>query len=111
MVVMLVVICERIVLMLMTMVVVVAVVMVIGLAVDPGALALPAAGLLLVDGGAQPLPVLLIPRTQRLAAEHQIVVFNDGGGYPWLARQVHLVGGRVGEVGGERARLRGAAWG
>jgi hypothetical protein len=71
------------------------------------ALALPAPRLLLVDARAQPPPVLLVPRAQWLASEHQIVVINHCGQHPVLAGQVPLVGVRVGnvDVGAKGARL------
>lgn len=31
---------------------------------------------------ALPTPVLLVPRAQRLAAEHEVVVVDDGGNHP-----------------------------
>ena len=82
------------------------------MAVGPGSLALSAPGLLLVHGRAQHPPVLLIPRAQRLASKHEVVVVDDGGHHPRLAGQVGLVGGRVGDVqvGHDHARLRRAVW-
>lgn len=78
----------------------------------PGPLALPASRLLLVDVRAQPHPVLFIPRAQRLASEHEVVVLDDGGHHPRVAGRVHLVRGGVqhGQVGHEHARLRRAVW-
>ena len=84
-------------------------------AVGPRPLALPASRLLLVDARAQPPPVLLIPRAQRFASEHKIIILNvdDGGHHPRVAGQVGLVHGRPedGEVGDEHARLWRPVWG
>lgn len=83
--------------------------MVVVVAVDPDALPLPAAPLLLLVARAQPSAVLLVPGAQWLAAKCEVVVFDDGGDHPRVAAEVDFAGRGVGdvEVGDQQVGLRG----
>lgn len=82
--------------------------LVVVVTLDRDPLALSPSCLLLIEEGAQPSPVLLIPGAQWLAAKHEIVVLDDGGHHPRVARQLYLVGQiRDVEVGDQHIGLRG----
>jgi len=91
---------------------------VVVMAVDADALPLSAPSLLLFIACAQPPAIFLVPCAQWLAAECEVVVFDDGGDHPRVAPEVDFAGRRVGnvEVGDQQVRLRGpvvvrALWG
>lgn len=83
--------------------------MVVVVAVDPDALPLPAAPLLLLVARAQPPAVLLVPGAQWLAAKCEVVVFDDSGDHPRVAAEVDFAGRGVGdvEVRDQQVGLRG----
>lgn len=85
------------------------VVMMMVMAFDPNALALAPSPLLLVVAGAQPPSILLVPCAQGLAAECEVVIFNDGGDHPWVAFEVDLADGWIRDVKvrDEQVRLGG----
>lgn len=74
------------------------VVMMLMMAVDPDAFALSPSPLFLVVSSAKAPAVFFVPGAQRLAAEGEVVVFDDGGDHPWVVGKVDLAHGGVCDV-------------